>query len=80
MELERMKLTIDVYKDSGKWYTGHTVTHTENIDIWDERFKEFIRDNLPAKIGEGFVVVKDVDRVPHDGFHNCLLRYSELFA
>ena len=75
-----MKLEIDVYKDSGKWYTGHTVTYTENIDIWDERFKDFLRNNLPARIGEGFIVVKDVDHISHDGFHNCLLRYSELFT
>lgn len=74
-----MKLTIDVYKNSGKWYTGDTVSSTEEYDIWDEKFKCFIRDHLPAKIGEGFVVVKDVDLTKYPGFHCVLYRYSDLF-
>ena len=72
-----MRVTIDVYKDNGKWYTGDTAYSDVDIPLWDEKFKQFVWDNLPAKIGSGFVVVKDIDSTG-PGFHYALYRYEEL--
>lgn len=73
-----MSLVITVYKESGKWYTSWVVDSDTNYDLWDERFTAFIRDHLPANIGEGFVVVEDTPN-SDVGFHRRLFRYSDLF-
>lgn len=71
----KMSITIDVYKSSGKWYTGETVEGPD-LDIWDPEFDQFIWDHLPARVSDGYIVVKDTGA--GSGFHNCLLRYEDL--
>ena len=77
-ENKNMHIRIDVYKPTGKWYTGHEVTNPFDIPLHDSRFNNFITDNLPAHFAGGFVVVSDC--ADGAGFHNGLLRYDDLFA
>lgn len=70
-----MKIEITVYKNSGKWYTSEIVENDVDIPMWDEKFKEFIRDNNPADLGNGFIATRTIG----DGFHNALWKYSEIY-
>lgn len=71
-----MHIRIDIYKPSGKWYTGHDVRHDANIPIHEPAFMRFVKEHLPAQYGGSFIVVTSCDDDP--GFHNMLLRSSEL--
>lgn len=72
-----MKLKITVYKESGKYYTDDTVENDKNIQLFDtQKFRKFIADNLPARIGEGFITVEDIDG--NESFHGCLLRHEDV--
>lgn len=48
-----MKIEIIVYEESGKFYTNEIVEAKENIPMYNDDFIEFIKNNIPAKIGEG---------------------------
>lgn len=71
-----MHIRIDVYKPSGKWYTGHDVHSDVDIPLYDSSFNQFIASNLPGHYMGGFVVVSDCE--DGDGFHNVLLHYDDL--
>ena len=71
-----MHIRIDVYKPSGKWYTGEDIHHNTNIQLYEPAFKQFVKDHLPAQYRGSFIVVTSCDDDP--GFHNCLYRYDEL--
>lgn len=72
-----LHISIDVYKASGKWYTSGEAANPTDIPIWDEdTFREFLCSNLPARIGEGYIVVKDFP--DGDGFHNHVYQYAEV--
>lgn len=77
-----MNIKISVYKASGKWYASEIVPIEKDKHIFTEEFQRFIRDNVPANIGEGFIVVDDVDddEDSSSDFHNVLYRYGELFT
>lgn len=75
-----MKIAIDIYKDTGKWYTGCLVIHEENIPMWDPRFKALIRNSVPANIGGGYIVVSDAHDSDPMSFHNVLYTYQQLFG
>lgn len=79
-QINGMELKITVYKDSGKYYTHHIVKSDDNMDIWRPEFKQFIRDNLPAKYGSGYITVEDVDIHRTEGFHQCLYTWESLWA
>lgn len=70
-----MKIRITVYKDSGKYYTDGIAESEKDIWMWEDKFMEFVKNNLPARIGEGFVVVEDV--LDDQSFHQALYRYNE---
>ncbi len=69
-------IRIDVYKPSGKWYTGEVVTNEKDIPLHDPAFKTFIDTHMPAHYGEGFVVVTDCAN--GQGFHNHLFKYDPI--
>lgn len=72
-----MKLHITIYKSTGKYYTDTVVECSENIPLWDDRFRAFIKKHLPvSQSSGGYIVVQDV--AGESGFHNCLLTYDEL--
>ena len=73
-----MKIEIIVYKESGKFYTKEIVEAKEDIPMYNDEFIEFIKNNIPAKIGEGYIVVRDYGDNP--SFHQALYTYKELFA
>lgn len=76
-----MNILITVYKPTGKYYASGAV-HIPNFNpsLWSEEFLKCVRDNLPARYGAGgFIVVQDIAPVPVNEFHNCLLKYDELF-
>lgn len=75
----KMKIEITVFKKSGKWYTSDIIESPENIMLSDDKFKDFIRKHNPANIGEGYIVVKNVDNGECTGFHNVLWTYDELY-
>lgn len=70
-----MKIEITVYKNSGEWYTSEVVESAIDIPIWKDEFKQFIKDNNPANIGEGFISTRTIG----DGFHEALWRYNEIY-
>lgn len=76
-EFKGMKLRITVYKESGKYYTHEDVECEKDIPSWGKEFKSFIRENLPAKLSEGYVVVED--RSDNQSFHQALYKYENLF-
>ena len=73
-----MEIEIIVFKNSGKYYTSDTVYSEQDIPIWSEEFKQFIKDYNPANIGEGFILTKDTDKF-NTGFHIALWRYNEIY-
>ena len=72
-----MEIEILVFKESGKWYASQTVKNDIDIPLFKDEFKEFIKKNLPANIGEGYVVV--LDKGEHQGFHMRHYKYNDLF-
>jgi|GEM_PF-3226398 len=74
-----MELQIEVYKDTGKYYSSHIVRCDCDIPFFDDRFVQFVKNNLPADIGEGYIVVTDTPRAEDSqSFHRRLYKYSEL--
>ena len=73
-----MELELVVFKESGKYYTSQVVKSDEDIFLFKDEFKQFISDNLPARIENGFVCVMDGEE--NDTFHIALFRISELPA
>jgi hypothetical protein len=73
-----MEIEIIVFKNSGKYYTSDTVKSELDIWLFKDEFRQFVKDNLPAKIGEGFVTVRDTR--DNQSFHIALYRYDELFG
>ena len=77
-----MKIEIIVFKGSGKYYTSDVVENEEDILMFRPEFKEFIRSNIPAKISDGYIVIKDPEDVDYDNqsFHYALYKYNEIFG
>ncbi len=73
-----MELELVVFKESGKYYTSQVVKSDEDIFLFKDEFKQFISDNLPARIENGFVCVMDGEE--NDTFHIALFRINELPA
>lgn len=71
-----MKIKITVYKASGKYYTEEIVENNTDILLFENKFKQFIKDNLPARVNGGYVVVEDVGE--NQSFHKALYKYDEL--
>lgn len=71
-----LKINILVFKENGKFYSNAEVEHPADIKLWSDEFKPFIRDNLPADLEEGYVVV--VDQEGGEGFHTALYKSNEL--
>lgn len=72
-----MELRINVYKDTGKWYGGHDVTVSDDVHLYDYDFEAVVYENLPAKIGDGYVVVSNADPSSNE-FCERLYRYNDL--
>lgn len=70
-----MKIEITVYKKNGKWYATEIVEVDKDIPMYKDEFKQFVKENVPANIREGFISTKDLG----NGFHNALWRYEEIF-
>lgn len=73
-----MKIEIIVYKESGKFYTSNVVEAEKDIPMYEDEFIEFVKNNVPARIGEGYVVVRDYE--DNKSFHQALYPYKRLFA
>lgn len=72
-----MHINIRVFNDTGKYYAEAEATSPTVIPLWDDRFKEFVREHLPARCDGGFVVVNDMP--DGEGFHFKLYRADDLF-
>lgn len=72
-----MELRITIYKGSGKYYTDEIVKNEEDLHIWTEEYKEFLRKNLPTTYSNGYIVVEDIGE--NQSFHNALYKYEDLF-
>lgn len=71
-----MKLSITVYKGTGKYYTGHEV-EVPDMEMFKEGYLDLIRSNMPGCYHDGYVVVTDA--ADNQGFHNALYTWSYLF-
>ena len=69
-----MNLTITVYEDTGRFYSDATVNVPADTQMWDENFRQLIRDNLPATYEDGFVTVVG----DGENFVNCLFQMNDL--
>lgn len=75
-----MKVLITLYKPNGKYYaTGIAEEKGFNPNVGSDEFLQFVKRNLPAHYFGGYVVVQDVPPVPVDEFHNCLIKFDDLF-
>ena len=70
-----MEIEITVFKESGKWYTSAIAKSDTDIPIWKDEFKQFIKNNNPADIKEGFIVTRDIG----NGFHSALWMYNDIY-
>lgn len=72
-----MHINIHVFKDTRKYYADAETTRPDVIPLWDNRFKEFVREYLPARYEGGFAAVDDMP--DGEGFHCKLYRTDDLF-
>ena len=77
-----MKIEIIVFKGSGKYYTSDVAENEEDILMFKPEFKEFIRNNIPARVSDGYIVVKDLEDVDYNkqSFHYALYHYNDIFG
>lgn len=68
-----------MFKESGKYYTSEDIECDHDIYAFKKEFIDFIKKNIPAHIGEGYIVVEDVGNYDTQSFHTALYRYEELF-
>ena len=77
-----MKIRIDWYKESGKWYAGEEIEISGNYRIWEEEFLQEIVDNQNQLIegwqGDQFIVVTG-DLQKYDEDPNYDKFYHQLF-
>ena len=73
-----MEIEIIVFKNSGKYYTSETVYSEQDIPMYKDEFKQFIRYHNPANIGEGIILTKDTDKF-NTGLNIALWRYNEIY-
>ena len=71
-----MKIEITVYKETGKYYTSTIVENETPIMLFEEDFKKFVAENLPAIISDGFVVTRNADPDSQE-FYERLYRTTE---
>lgn len=71
-----LKLDIRVFKGTGKFYASSEIEQEEDIPIFDDRFKRLIKENLPATLTDGTVVV--TDKADGDGFHTILYHMEDI--
>lgn len=69
-----MKLRILAFKETGKLYLEHTVSHDEDIPMFRPEFKEFIQKNAPALPADGYIAV--LDEPGNLTFHTCMFRVN----
>ena len=72
-----MEIEITVYKPSGKYYTSNIVNSDKEIPLWDDKFNEFVANNLPAIYSGGYITVADT-KDDCKGFHSALYRFDEI--
>lgn len=77
-----MKIRIDWYKESGKWYAGEEIEISGNYHIWEEEFLQEIVDNQNQLIdgwqADQFIVVTgDLQKYAED--RNYQKFYHQLF-
>lgn len=56
-----MKLLLSVYKDTGKYYTSNVIETDIDVIKQDAEYMQLIRDNCPAKLTDGYMIVKNED-------------------
>lgn len=71
-----LHITIDIYKETGKWYTQEVVAHPIDLKLWTEEFRQFIRSHITGQYSGGYVVIHDLP--DGEGFHNALIKFDEL--
>lgn len=57
---KKYTIRISVFKPSGKWYTSTEIEVNEEYPVWSDDFKELIKNNLPARIEDGYVVTTNM--------------------
>lgn len=65
-----IKLKINSYKSSGKWYGEQIIELEKDIPIWDDKFKKMLTNNISCACYDGFIVVDDME--DNQTFHKVL--------
>lgn len=74
-----MRIKITVFRQTGKYYTSCIVGGDRDIPLFEEEFTQFVTENLPADLGEGYVLVQDAeDADSSQSFHIRLYRREEI--
>ena len=73
-----MEIEIIIFKNSGKYYTSDTVKNDKDIWLFEQEFKDFVIVNLPAKLSDGYIMVRDTS--DNQSFHTRLYTYNQLFC
>lgn len=53
-----MRLIVDVYKNTGKWYTTIIINTDDEILMYENGYKDFLKQNFTVPEG-GYAVVRD---------------------
>lgn len=70
-----MKLIVDIYKQTGKWYTTIYINNDEEILLYDKEYNEFLRKHIHIPEG-GYATVRDGEE--NKTFHQRLYHYGDL--
>lgn len=53
-----MQLIVDIYKNTGKWYTTVIINHDKEIQMYEDNYMNFLKNSFKIPDG-GYVVVRD---------------------
>lgn len=53
-----MRLIVDVYKNTGKWYTTIIINTDDEILMYEKGYDDFLKQNIKVPEG-GYAVIRD---------------------
>ncbi|MFR1685797.1 hypothetical protein B5E87_09630 [Massilimicrobiota sp. An142] len=70
-----MRLIVDIYKDTGKWYTTLIINNETEIRMYDKDYDDFLKSSFKIPEG-GYAVVRDSEE--NETFHQRLYTSEKL--
>ena len=81
---KQIKLKVNIFKSSGKWYEGHILEIDESVKLWDDEFKrQIVRQCTLKGINPDFTwVITHLDEYENDPtaqyFYQCMISGKDL--